>query len=91
MGELGFLVIGLIVGVIGGVVIEAKARARVLGDDRGRLDAIEVLGWTVAQSNGRWAVLKTTGDEMKVLGSTQATLRQAIDAATEIEHKAAGA
>jgi hypothetical protein len=53
-----------------------------------RISAMEVFGWTVARSNGRWAVLKDTNSEMKVIGTTQPTLRQAIDAAVQIERTA---
>jgi hypothetical protein len=62
-----------------------------MSDDMNRISAMEVFGWTVAQTNGRWAVLKDNGGAMKVLGTTEATLRQAIDAAVEIEQNQSGA
>lgn len=85
-------ILALIVGVIGGIAVgfglTVKAHRSILADDIARLSSIELFGWTVAQSNGRWAVLKDTNSEMKVIGSTQTTLRQAIDAAVQIERKA---
>lgn len=86
--EILFLAVGLIAGITVGFVLTAKAHRSILADDMDRLTSIELFGWTVAQSNGRWAVLKDNGGEMKVVGTTQATLRQAIDAAVQIERKA---
>lgn len=91
MSELGFLVIGLILGIVIAFVLTAKAHRNLMSDDMNRISAMEVFGWTVAQTNGRWAVLRVAGDEMKVLGTTEATLRQAIDAAVEIEQNQSGA
>jgi very-short-patch-repair endonuclease len=69
-------------------VLTAKAHRNLMSDDMNRISAMEVFGWTVARSNGRWAVLKDTNSEMKVIGTTQPTLRQAIDAAVQIERTA---
>lgn len=91
MSELGFLVIGLILGIVITFVLTAKAHRNLMSDDMNRISAMEVFGWTVAQTNGRWAVLRVSGDEIKVLGTTEATLRQAIDAAVEIEQNQSGA
>lgn len=91
MSELGFLVIGLILVIVITFVLTAKAHRNLMSDDMNRISAMEVFGWTVAQTNGRWAVLRVSGDEIKVLGTTEATLRQAIDAAVEIEQNQSGA
>lgn len=91
MSEFGFLVIGLILGIVIAFVLTAKAHRNLISDDMNRISAMEVFGWTVAQTNGRWAVLHVSGDEMKVLGTTESTLRQAIDAAVEIEQNQSGA
>jgi len=86
--EILFLAIGLVAGLLIGFFLTAKAHRGILADDMDRITSIELFGWTVAQSNGRWAVLKDAAGQMKVIGSTQATLRQAIDAATQIERTA---
>lgn len=86
--EILFLIVGVLVGIAVGFVLTAKAHRSILADDMDRLTSIELFGWTVAQSNGRWAVLKDTNSEMKVIGTTQPTLRLAIDAAVQIERKA---
>lgn len=86
--EILFLVIALFVGIAIGFVLTLRFYRNTLTDDMDRLTSIELFGWTVAQSNGRWAVLKDNGGEMKVIGTTQATLRLAIDAATQIERTA---
>ena len=88
MMEILFLVIALFVGIAIGFVLTLWFYRNTLTDDMDRITSIELFGWTVAQTNGRWAVLKDNGGEMKVIGTTQATLRQAIDAAVEIERKA---
>lgn len=86
--EILALIVGVLVGITVGFVLTAKAHRSILADDMDRLTSIELFGWTVAQSNGRWAVLKDTNSEMKVIGTTQPTLRLAIDAAVQIERKA---
>lgn len=89
--EILFLAIGLVAGLLIGFFLTARAHSSIMADDMDRITAIELFGWTVAQSGGRWAVLKDADSEMKVIGTTQPTLRQAIDAATQIERKATGA
>ena len=86
--EILALIVGVLVGITVGFVLTARLHRSILADDMDRITAIELFGWTVAQSNGRWAVLKDTNSEMKVIGTTQPTLRQAIDAAVQIERKA---
>ena len=86
--EILALIVGVLVGITVGFVLTARLHRSILADDMDRITAIELFGWTVAQSNGRWAVLKDNGGEMKVIGTTQATLRLAIDAATQIERTA---
>lgn len=83
--EIPALIVGVLVGIAGGFVLTVKFLRGLQDEDCARLSCIELFGWTVAQSNGRWAVLKDTNSEMKVIGTTQVTLRQAIDAAVEIE------
>jgi hypothetical protein len=83
--EILALIVGVLVGIAVGFVLTVKFIRGLQDEDCVRLSAIELFGWTVARSNGRWAVLKDTDSEMKVIGSTQPTLRQAIDAAVEIE------
>lgn len=89
--EILALIVGVLVGITVGFVLTARLHRSILADDMDRITAMEVFGWTVAQTNGRWAVLRVAGDEMKVLGTTEATLRQAIDAAVEIEQNQSGA
>ena len=86
--EILFLIVGVIGGIAVGFFLTLWFHRSLKVDDMDRITAIELFGWTVAQSNGRWAVLKDNGGEMKVVGTTQATLRQAIDAAVEIERTA---
>ena len=86
--EILFLIVGVIGGIAVGFFLTLWFHRSLKVDDMNRITAIELFGWTVAQSNGRWAVLKDNGGEMKVVGTTQATLRQAIDAAVEIERTA---
>lgn len=86
--EILALTVGGLVGIAVGFVLTARLHRSIEADDMDRLTSIELFGWTVAQSNGRWAVLKDNGGEMKVIGTTQATLRLAIDAATQIERTA---
>jgi hypothetical protein len=83
--EIPALIVGVLVGIAGGFVLTVKFLRGLQDEDCARLSYIELFGWTVAQSNGRWAVLKDTNSEMKVIGTTQVTLRQSIDAAVEIE------
>lgn len=83
--EILALIVGVLVGIAVGFFLTLWFHRSLKVDDMDRITAIELFGWTVAQSNGRWAVLKDTNSEMKVIGSTQPTLRQAIDAAVEIE------
>jgi len=89
--EILALTVGGLVGIAVGFVLTAKAHRNLMSDDMNRISAMEVFGWTVAQTNGRWAVLKDNGGAMKVLGTTEETLRQAIDAAVEIEQNQSGA
>ena len=86
--EILFLIVGVIGGIAVGFFLTLWFHRSLKVDDMDRITSIELFGWTVAQSNGRWAVLKDNGGEMKVVGTTQATLRQAIDAAVEIERTA---
>lgn len=86
--EILFLIVGVIGGIVVGFFLTLWFHRSLKVDDMDRITSIELFGWTVAQSNGRWAVLKDNGGEMKVVGTTQATLRQAIDAAVEIERTA---
>jgi hypothetical protein len=79
--EILFLIVGVIGGIVVGFFLTLWFHRSLKVDDMNRISAMEVFGWTVAQTNGRWAVLRVAGDEMKVLGTTEATLRQAIDAA----------
>lgn len=88
MMEMLFLIVGVIGGIAVGFFLTLWFHRSLKVDDMDRITAIELFGWTVAQSNGRWAVLKDNGGEMKVIGTTQATLRLAIDAATQIERTA---
>lgn len=83
--EILFLIVGVLVGIVVGFFLTLWFHRSLEVDDMDRITSIELFGWTVARSKGRWAVLKDTDSEMKVIGSTQPTLRQAIDAAVEIE------
>lgn len=85
--EILFLIVGVIGGIVVGFFLTLWFHRSLKVDDMDRITSIELFGWTVAQSNGRWAVLKDNGGEMKVVGTTQATLRQAIDAAVQIERR----
>jgi len=86
--EILFLIVGVIGGIVVGFFLTLWFHRSLKVDDIARLSSIELFGWTVARSNGRWAVLKDNGGEMKVIGTTQPTLRLAIDAAVQIERKA---
>ena len=85
--EILLLIVGVIGGIVVGFFLTLWFHRSLKVDDMDRITSIELFGWTVAQSNGRWAVLKDNGGEMKVVGTTQATLRQAIDAAVQIERR----
>ena len=82
-----FGIVGLAFGVALGLVITANLARSVATEDMDRLTSLELFGWTTAHTNSRWAVLRQVNGEMKVIGTTHSSLRQAIDVAVEVERK----
>jgi len=82
-----FAIVAFFIGAVFSFVGTANLARNIATEDRDRLSNLELFGWTTAHTSGRWAVLKQTDVGMKVIGTTHATLRQAIDAAVEVESK----
>mgnify|MGYP000930239308 CR=1 FL=1 len=82
-----FAIVAFFIGAILSFVGTANLVKHIATDDAYRLDNLSLFGWTTACTSGRWAVLKQVNGEMKVIGTTYATLREAIDTAIEIESK----
>lgn len=84
--EAGFFFIGAVIGMIVGAVAAGRVAHNQFMPDVDRLNTIEIFGWMLAFNDGRWCVLENKpGGEMKVIGTTQATMREAIDRAMEIK------
>lgn len=82
-----FAGIGLFLGLVIGFVTTANIARSIATEDMDRLTSLELFGWTTAHTNSRWAVLKHVNGEMKMIGESYPSLRQAIDAAVEVESK----